>query len=743
MRPNAVETNLRRRRAVYRRGTSRLRSPRSSVEKTRSRGLVDLVEHARLVTLVGVGGVGKTRLAVRLAETVAGGWPDGTWVVELARLNSADAVPHAVALALGVALAPGVDVVDALVGSLRHRRMLLVIDNCEHVLLAASQLVDSLARRCPSVTIIATSRERLGVDGEHVWPVLPLPVPPAGAPDVAASPAVALFLDRARAARADFVLDAANSRAVADICRGLDGLPLALELAATRLGALTAEDLAQRLRNRFALLNAGPRNDGERHRTLRALVDWSYGLLNETEQVVFDRLSVFAGGWTLDGAAAVCPPDAVSQADVAAVVASLADKSMIVPPSPSGPPRYGMLETLRLYGAEHLAARGDRDDVNGAHARYFLSLAETAEVAFRGPDEREWVERLLAELDNLRAAHEWSRAEGGDVGIALALSVALHRFATWQLNDEILSWSEALLDLPGAAAHRLLPVVLGSAAVRRMHRGEMDIAGQYAERALALCPDGDDLRRALATEALGGICLLTGDLDGAIDYCVAVARLWRLAGYEQGEVWSFGTQIVIAGKRGDLPRVRTLVDEAHAIAERTGNPTTKTLVSYAHGEALLENDPAQALEPLGEALESARAAGNLFMTGNSLVSNTSLRGRHGDPNLALPLFADLIEHWHRSGGWTQLWLTLRNLVELVSRLGAYDDAAVLYGACDAFSRTQRPYGAEAERLASVVSTLVTKLGQTGFDEARKRGEGLDEAVAVAFASTVTRRLQHT
>ncbi len=276
-----------------------------------------------------------------------------------------------------------------------------------------------------------------------------------------------------------------------------------------------------------------------------------------------------------------------------------------------------------------------------------------------------------------------------------------------------------------------------------MHRGEMDIARQYAERALALCADDDDPRRALPTEALGGICLLTGDLDGAIDYCAAFARLWRLANYEQGEVWSLGTQIVIAGKRGDLERMRTLVDEASAIAEPTCNPTTMALVSYAYGEALLENDPVQALEPLAKALEFARAAGNLFMTGNALVSNTSLRGRHGDPSLALPLFAELIEHWQRSGGWTQLWLTLRNLVDLVSRLGAYEDAAVLYGACETFSRTARPYGAEAERLASVVSTLVTNLSQTGFDEARKRGEGLDEAVAVAFASAVTRRLQHT
>ncbi|MEY2470012.1 MAG: hypothetical protein QOF21_2710, partial [Actinomycetota bacterium] len=382
-------------------------------------GLVDLITRARVTTLVGVGGVGKTRLALRLAETVASGSASETWMVELARLSSGEAVPHAVATTLGLALTPGADVVDALVTSLTHRRMLLVVDNCEHVLHSAAYLVEALARRCPHVTIVATSRERLGVDGEHVWPVRPLSTPPRDAPDVAASPAVALFVDRARAARPDFVLDDSNVDAVADICRGLDGLPLALEIAATRVGALTANDLANRLRDRFALLTGGPRHDGERHRTLRALVDWSYGLLDESEQRVCDRLSVFAGGFTLEAAAAVCATEEVG--DVAAVVANLVDKSMIVAPTTAGPPRYGMLETLRVYGADHLDARGERHTVADAHARYFLALAEEAEVGLRGPHERDWVMRLRAELDNLRAAHEWARGEGGDIEVAMRL----------------------------------------------------------------------------------------------------------------------------------------------------------------------------------------------------------------------------------------------------------------------------------------------------------------------------------
>jgi predicted ATPase len=223
------------------------------------------------------------------------------------------------------------------------------------------------------------------------------------------------------------------------------------------------------------------------------LVDWSYGLLDEAERGVFERLSLFAGGWTLEAAAAVCSHDTVAAPQVAAVVASLADKSMVVPPSPSGPARYGMLETLRLYGAEHLEARCEREPTSDAHARYFLALAEEAEVGLRGQQEREWVERLRVELDNLRAAHAWCRKQR-DPDVALRLSATLHRFACWEVNDEILSWAEAVVELPSAQDHPLFPVVLGSAAIRRMHRGETSIATRYAERAVESCDGMDDGR---------------------------------------------------------------------------------------------------------------------------------------------------------------------------------------------------------------------------------------------------------
>ncbi|MEA2901921.1 MAG: hypothetical protein QOH36_1808, partial [Actinomycetota bacterium] len=549
----------------------------------------------------------------------------------------------------------------------------------------------------------------------------------------------ALFLDRVRAARADFRLDDANADAVVEICRGLDGLPLALEIAAARLGVLTAHDLAQRLRDRFALLTTGPRGEGERHRTLRALVDWSYGLLDEAERGAFERLSVFAGGWTLEAATAVCANGAVSASQVAALVASLADKSMVVPPAPSGAARYGMLETLRLYGAERLAARSERESTAEAHARYFLALAEEAEIGLRGPQEREWVRRLRVELDNLRAAHTWCRNQDNP-DLALRLSAALHRFACWQANDEILSWAEAVAELPSAQHHPLLPVVLGSAAIRRAHRGEMSTATRYATRGLTSCDGSDDLRRALSTEALGSICLMSGRLGEAFDHYGEAVRLWQLLGHDQAVVWSRCSTAVCAGKSGDLATALALTKEARKVAASANNPTIMAMILYSEGESMLEVDPMRALGLIEEAHEFAEAGDNVLMKGLALVSATSLRGRHGDPRLALRLFEDVIGHWRRGGSWTQQWIALRNLVELLARLGAHEPTAVLYGACTASTTSPPSYGPEADRLEAVVDTLVSNLGEKAYRDAKARGETLTDEEAVSFALAVTRDL---
>jgi predicted ATPase len=617
---------------------------------------------------------------------------------------------------------------------------MLILDNCEHVLDGVSALVDLLVRRCPNLTVVATSRERLAVGGEHVWPVSPLPVPSPSAreiEDLVRCPAVALFVERACAAEGGFRLDDASAPAVAEICRGLDGLPLALEIAAARLGALTVQELAGRLSERFALLTAGPRSEGERHRTLRAVVAWSHDLLDDAERTVFERLTVFAGGWTLEAAASLCSGEGVPASRVPGLVVSLAEKSIVIPPGPSAHGRYGMLETLRLYGAECLSARGEKEAASRAHARHFLALAIEAEVGLRGPDERGWVERLRAEFDNLRAAHAWCR-DHGEADLALQLSAALHRFACWQANDEIFSWAESAAYLPTALGHRLRPVVLGSAGARWMYRGEMAQADEHANLALAECTGEDDPRRALPTEVLAGRCLLTGRLDEAFELSGEAARLWRLLADEQAVVWNLCSQAVAGAKQGRLAAAATLTEEARQLAASTGNPTMMAFVLYSQGECLLEVDPLSALTPIDEALRLATSAENVFMKGLALVSATSLRGRHGDVHRALGRFEAVIQHWQQSGHWTQQWITLRNLLELFSRVGAHEAAAVLYGACTASNAAPTSFGAEARRLDAVVAKLVPALGQQAFDEATERGARLGDEEAMSFALAAIR-----
>ena len=387
----------RRRRAVRRRG----RTASSGAGRTLAE-LARLMARARLATLTGAGGAGKSRLAVELADRVAERFPDGVRTVELAPVRDGRAVVDTVATQLGVLRQGSTPLVDTLMAALRPRRTLLVVDNCEHVLGEVAQLVDRLVRECPRTSVLATSRQRLAVRGEHLWPVAPLAVPPEGCAargGVEQVASVELFCDRAVAADPAFRLDDDAAVAVAHICRRLDGLPLAIELAAARVTALHPTDLARRLDARFGVLTGGPRDDTGRHRTLRATIDWSYQLLDPEEAALFARLSVFRGGFDLAAAEAVCGP-AAGAAGTAGVLATLVDKSMVVADRSGPGSRFRMLETLRDHAAERLEDRGETRDVERAHAGYFVRLAESADRDIRAHEEARGVALIDRELPN-------------------------------------------------------------------------------------------------------------------------------------------------------------------------------------------------------------------------------------------------------------------------------------------------------------------------------------------------------
>ena len=408
-----------------------------------------LFESTRLLTLTGTGGVGKTRLAVQLAATLLDTYPDGVWLVELAPVADPNRVARAVAGVLGVAERHGLPILRLVAEALQGQRVLLILDNCEHVLDASARLAGSLLRTCPDLHVLATSREPLSIDGEQVLrvPSLAPPEPPDTPERVAGSAAAQLFLERARAVEPGFALTSQTAPAVAQVCRRLDGIPLALELATARVALLSVEQIAARLDDRFRLLVGGHRTTPARQQTLLATMEWSHGLLNDAERVLFRRLAVFSGGWTLEAAEAACAGETLAAGDIVDLLAHLVDQSLVVvEPDSDGSRRYRLLETVRAYATERLAAASEVDELRDRHAAYFWTLAEKARpdlmvLRFEG-----WLDRLDREQDNFRAALDWL-ASRNRVEEGLRLATALAEF--WYVRGYAAEGRERLEHLLG------------------------------------------------------------------------------------------------------------------------------------------------------------------------------------------------------------------------------------------------------------------------------------------------------
>jgi non-specific serine/threonine protein kinase len=417
--------------------------------------LAELLVHARLLTLMGTGGVGKTRLAFHLAAQLVEHYAQGVWVVDLAPLADPTLVPQAIAAVVGVQEEASRPLLAALVEALRRRHLLLILDNCEHLIAACAAVAESLLQACPQVQILATSREALGLTGETLWRVPSLELPDRGPlpppPQLVQVAAVRLFVERAAAVRPTFALTPQNAPAVTAICQRLDGIPLAVELAAARVSALPLGEIAARLDQSLQILTGGARTALPRQQTLRGTLDWSYALLREPERVLFRRLCVFAGGFTLEAAEAVCAGDAIVSRDVLELLVRLVDQSLVVAEESAARDvgRYRLLEPVRQYGWERLAAHAETAVVQAQHAAYYRDLAERAERALHGPDQIAWRELIEVEHDNVRAALAWSLGEEADGqavegGVCLAGAMGEFWFQTTH-RWEGLRWLERAL----------------------------------------------------------------------------------------------------------------------------------------------------------------------------------------------------------------------------------------------------------------------------------------------------------
>jgi predicted ATPase/transcriptional regulator with XRE-family HTH domain len=537
--------------------------------------LEGLLGQARLVTLTGPGGAGKTRLALELASGALGRFPDGAWLVDLASLSDASLIAAAALSAVGAPGQPGRLAVDTLTDFLTRRRTLVVLDNCEHLLDGCAELVGRLLSACPGVKVLATTREAMNIPGEVLWKVRPLTIPDQGCAldGLQSSEAVALFTDRTRAVEPDFEVTAQNAGAVTQICRRLDGMPLAIELAASRVRSMAVQEVSSRLDDRFHLLTGGTRTALPRQRTLEATITWSYDLLSEQERVVFDRLSVFAGGCTTDSARRVCSGGAVSEERVLELVGLLADRSMLIADkNGEAKTRYRMLETLRQFGQERLAARGESEAVRRRHLDWAINFAESY-PAPTGPVKQE--PEIIAEEHNLRAALEWA-LDAADEESALRIigSVWFGHF-----NERVALYERVLPPSPAVPAALAAKALWAGLALAFM-MGDWELGRRRgAWGAAAARTAGDGLRLSLCLNYEGMCAWGLGAEEDARRLLTEAVAVAQAAGLPEAEARGLLPVALLLVDRGAL-------DQAEQTATRAGALTREVFAQGHIDEAL-------------------------------------------------------------------------------------------------------------------------------------------------------------
>jgi predicted ATPase len=701
----------------------------------RAQALTDVAvafETSRLVTITGPAGVGKSRLAVEAAHWLAGRHRDGVHRCELAHVSHPEGVVAAVAASVGVTAVPGMSLEQGLVDALAARRLLVVVDNCEHVLPLLVPLLERIVAHCPHVHLLTTSRERLSAEGEAVVRLEPLELPDAEAdPEEAwihAAPALELLRHRIEAVRPGFAPTREEQSALIEVCQRLDGLPLAIELAAARVAAMAPIDVARRLHRRFAVLTRGRRTAPARHRTLRAAIEWSYDLLDEPQRQAFERASLFSGGLTLPAAEHICTGDLLGGVDVADVLGALVDKSLLVLDRRRSTTRYTMLETLREFARERLAIRQDAPDGALAHAHYFTALARQAEARIRGPDEGEWVALLDADVANFGVAHEWARRGDRD-DLAAGLCADLAWFAFWRMRTEVFSWAERLADGPQGGHRAGHAEALAAAGRGAWMRGDLARSELLARRAVAAA-DGDVSAR-YGWHVLGDVGLFSGHLDQAYEAYERADELGEIAGDLYQCTLLRGCRALVRSYADDGAAAIELATAAGALSRDVGNPTAAAWSDYVTGEVLMASDPDRALMHLERAAALAETVSNEFVRGVAGLSAISIRARHGDPAAAARAFVEIIDRWERGRNWRQQWTTMRQAVDLLVRLERHRAAALVLDAID-HADAENVYGPDAERLERLRGELHGYLGRdTGSPVSD--AEVLDRADVVAFA----------
>jgi len=677
--------------------------------------LVEAMTAHRLVTLTGVGGVGKTRLAMQVAAQMVRAFPDGVWVVELAAVGDPAAVPDAVASIMGVMQQAGHSVAQSVASALEGRRCLLVFDNCEHVLDAAADLIDAILARSDTIKVLATSREGLRVPGEHLWPV-----PSLSVREGTESAGVELFLDRARSAVPGFSLtDEADAAAVVEICARLDGIPLAIELAAARMVAMSASEVRDRLDDRFRLLT-GSRRGLERHQTLRHAVQWSYDLLDPDEKAVLDRCAVFSGGFDLEAAVAVAG-GGLDEFAVLDLLDALVRKSLLTAERPSGRSRYGLLETIRQFAEDQIVGAGVGDEIRDRHAHYFGGLESDIFAQWASPNQGEVYEWLEREMANLRAAFRWA-ADRGDLDTAAA--IAITAASVGQNADELqpVAWAEELIEPARVGDHRRLIGLLMTASLCAK-TGRVEDGERYAEAARALL---DDPRYDPPASEMAVWFGMSDVFMARPDLSVEAAR----AGMERiGDPLGTLRCTMVIGLvlMGRVDDAMEMAGSIVATAEATGVPVALAMALLAYGLAFRTADPPASMSALQRGVTVARDSGNRYYETISMAILAGLESDYGDPGHALDLYERTIRAYRDSGNYTHFSDTA-GLAVLFDRMGRDEPAAILAGyATSPLAQQGVP------ELPAVRSRLRARLGDDRYDALTRRGATMAPAQALLYA----------
>ncbi|MBI5034023.1 MAG: tetratricopeptide repeat protein [Chloroflexi bacterium] len=739
-----------------------------------------LLKTARLVTLIGTGGSGKTRLAVQVAQDLLSNYPQGVWLVELAPLADACCLAQVVAAALDVREEQGRPVLATLVDYLRTRKCLLILDNCEHLIEASAGLAESLLRACPDLQILASSREALGIAGETVFRVPSLSIPDprhlSRAEALLDHDAVRLFVDRTASVLPGFAVTGDNASAIAQLTFRLDGIPLAIELAAARAQVLTVEQIAARLTDTFRLLSGGSRTALPRQQTLQATMDWSYNLLSDSERILLRRLSVFAGGWILEAAEQVCSDkEQPAVSEILNVLSSLVAKSLVVAEPQGTAMRYRMLETIRVYAREKLFASGEGESIRNQHLNYFRMLAEHAELELRGPHQLACLNRIEGEIDNIRAALDWSLETDVEPGLRLAgalIGFCLVRGHITDILDKLLQ----LLNHPNALPRtEARAKALDSAASLFGWGIDLDHARVLVEESLSIyrelgnkrgeasalhtlsdivCLQDDytlgqplalkslELYRSLGDQA--GIANVLIDLGSLIDnknyprardYLEQAMVICRERGDTLGISWALDGLGVIAMRQGEFQHARIYFEESLAIQTPLRGPGAAFAVSHLGDLALREGDYARAVEFYQQSISMSDEAGQVITRYWDIVNLGYVALQKGDHEQARATFQEAQKFFHDAGSKIGVVYALEGLASLAARQTKPARALRLFGWADAMRAGIGDLRPPVEQVGvdHDLTPIRVQLDPNMFEAAYAEGRAMTMEQAIAYA----------